>query len=115
MKRFLLVSLIFLPLCACSPVTMGIIDSTPRPPFTGDFTIVHPDQKFDHKYLEVAVLTYECGAPDAALQIAEMVKRARLLGCQALLLEDPTALTHRQPGGNPNWCQARAVLITDKP
>jgi hypothetical protein len=111
MKNFALLALI-LPLTACAPVTMGLIDGTPRPEYTGEFNVIHPDQKLERAHKELAVFTYECGANDAAKQIELMVKKARKIGAQALVLRNSEALTQQHRGENDNWCNASAIIYT---
>lgn len=100
--------LLSLTLFGCAPFTGVILDPTPRP-HTVDVQLIHPTEYPTRPFKEIALFTYEVGAPDAAIKIAAMLKRCKLLGADALLLR---SRSNSPTVEDPQWGTASAIVYT---
>jgi hypothetical protein len=87
------------------PVSEAVIDPGLREPNRGEFIVYRESEKnLTRPYKEIAIYTYESGAPDAGKQIQLIIQKARHRGADGLILQ----------GVNENWSTASTIVYTVK-
>lgn len=105
MKSIALLAILFIVGCStpANHVKVGVIDPSSRPANTGAFDTVRPGFQPSRAYREIAAFSYAAGTEDEAEAIGAMAQKARAMGADGMIINNPEAPFKAMMVNGPIW------------